>query len=78
MTDDADRLVTTSEAAEILEIPATLIAVWKVRNRILPVDWIRGRGRGRSIPLYRLSDLQTLAEEYYRHVRRRSDTPRPD
>lgn len=73
MTDE--QLVTTSEAAELLEVPATVIASWKLRNRIIPVDWIRGRGRGRQVPLYRLSDLQQPAEEYRQRTAGGPDTP---
>lgn len=70
-----ERLVTTTEAAELLGVPATMIAVWKARNRVVPADWIHGRGPRRTTPLYRLSDLQPLADEYHWRTSSTTDTP---
>lgn len=54
--------VTTEQAAAELDIPATLIAQWKHRERIVPVGYVRGRGH--DAPLYLIEELRPLAEAY--------------
>lgn len=60
-----ERHITTTEAAEALDVPASTIAMWKSRGRIAPVGLIRGPGRGGLVPLYRLEELQPLAAAYH-------------
>lgn len=59
-------LVTTNQAAEILGVPASTISKWKHRELITPDGLLRGRGRGGTVPLYRLDLLRPLAESYHR------------
>lgn len=65
------RQVTTSEAAELLDVPADLIAKWKHRGKVVPVGMLAGQGRGGQAPLYRLDELRPLADRY--HATRRKD-----
>lgn len=65
------RLVSTTEAAALLDVPADLIAKWKHRGRVVQRDSIPGPGRGGQVPLYRLDELRPLAERY--HATRRKD-----
>lgn len=74
----AERLLNTGEAAKALDVPAAAIADWKTRRRVTPAGLIPGRGRGGLVPLYRLADLEPLAEEYRTRVARRADTDSSD
>lgn len=72
------RYVTTTEAAALLNVPADLIAKWKHRGKVAPVDALRGQGRGGLVPLYRLDELQPLADQYHHrstHNGSARDTP---
>jgi hypothetical protein len=71
----AERLVDSKEAAEALGVPAAQIYVWKSRHQVTEADSIRGRGRAGRIPLYRLADLEPLAEEYRARRATRRDGP---
>lgn len=67
----SDGLVDTGQAAELLDVPADLISKWRTRGLVIPADVIPGPGRRGEVPLYRLEDLQGLAERYHRRRRRR-------
>lgn len=58
----SEQTYTTEQAAVALDIPAKLIAQWKHRQRITPAGYARGRGH--DAPLYRLSELEPLVQEY--------------
>lgn len=58
------RTVDTAEAAELLGVPASVIRSWHARERVTPVAYRRGRGRGGKAPLWLLEDLEPLAAEY--------------
>lgn len=65
-------LVTTGEAADVLEVPANRISAWRHRGLVTPVGLIPGRsGQGKGVALYDLAHLRPLADRY--HARR--DTP---
>ncbi len=67
------RHVTTTQAAEILGIPAALISKWKHRGKVMPVGMLHGQGRGGQAPLYRLDELQPLAAQYLATRRTEAD-----
>lgn len=70
-----ERLVDSKEAAEALGVPASIIYMWKSRHQVTEADSIPGRGRSGRTPLYRLADLEPLADEYKaRRATRRGDT----
>lgn len=63
-------LATTSEAAELLNVPANRISAWRHRGLITPVGLIPGRsGRGSGVALYDLAELRPLAERYHQRSR---------
>lgn len=68
----SERSYTTEEAAIELNVPASVIAKWKHRQKVVPVGYVKGRGR--DAPLYRLSELMPFAEEY--HLTRREAATR--
>lgn len=63
-----ERLLTPDQAAAALGVPAEAIAVWKARRRVMPAGLIRGRNRAGLTPLYRLTELQPLADAYLERV----------
>lgn len=67
-------LLDTKTIAAELGIPENMIWKWKHAGHLMPGGIVRGRGRGGLVPLYRLSDVQPLAEAY---LARRADTPDP-
>lgn len=67
------RTYSTREAAHELGISEDLIAKWRHRGRITPVQFITGRGRGGLVPLYDLDQLRPLAEQHHRRRRTRKD-----
>jgi hypothetical protein len=73
------RLVTTAEAAAILDVPQKTIGSWKTRKRIMPIKIIPGPGRGGTVDIYVLADLEPRAEAYHRRLAasssRHSDRP---
>ena len=58
------RTYDTAAAAKELGIPASAIWTWKNRGLVVPDDFVRGRGRGGLVPLYRLSTLRPHAISY--------------
>lgn len=64
MTHDLRRY-TAPEAAKRLNIPSARIAEWKARGKVNPVGYVPGVGVTRRQPLYRLEDLQPLADAYH-------------
>lgn len=62
--------VTTEQAAELLDVPAVVISMWKYRGKITPIGVLHGRGRRGQVPIYRLEELKPLAERY--HATRRT------
>lgn len=71
----ADRHVDTVEAAELLEVPPEAIRSWRKRERIAPVGYRLGGGRGGRTPLWRLEELRPLAAAYHaRREARHADT----
>lgn len=65
-------LLDTQQVAAAAGIPEAMIWTWKTRGRLMPAGLIPGRGRGGQVPLYRLSDVQPLADAY---LARHADTP---
>jgi hypothetical protein len=66
---DPHGLVTTSQAAELLAVPAARISAWRHRGLITPVGLIPGRsGRGSGVALYDLEHLRPLAERYHQRA----------
>lgn len=64
-------LVDTPTAARILGVPAATIRQWKARRRVAPAAVMPGPGRTRRMALWRISELQHLADEYHqRHATR--------
>lgn len=57
---------TTEQAAAILDVPASLIALWKHRKRIMPCGYAAGRGP--VAPLYHLEELRPLVDEWRRRT----------
>lgn len=69
-------LATTSEAAELLDVPAARISAWRHRGLITPVGLIPGRsGQGKGVALYDLKQLRPLADRYNEERRRRAGQP---
>lgn len=65
MTDPHD-LVTTTQAAELLAVPASRISAWRHRGLVTPVGLIPGRsGQGKGVALYDLEHLRPLADRYH-------------
>jgi hypothetical protein len=60
--------VDTDEAAGLLEVPMSIIWSWHTRGRVTPVAYRRGRGRRGGAALWRLEELQPLAEKYHQRV----------
>lgn len=56
--------VDTAEAAELLDVPASVIRSWATRQRVAPVAYRRAVAQGRPSPLWLLEELQPLAERY--------------
>jgi hypothetical protein len=71
----AVRRVTTTEAAQLLNVPAERIRSWTSRRRVIPVGIMPRRGHGPGENLYLLTELEPLAAAYHR--RRHADTPQP-
>lgn len=69
-----DGLVTTEQAAQLLNVDAAAIRMWRSRGKVMPAQVVDGRGRKRLSPLYRLDDLRPLAEAY--HARRHAAAAR--
>jgi hypothetical protein len=63
-------LATTSDAAELLNVPANRISAWRHRGLVTPVGLIPGRsGHGAGVALYDLEQLRPLADRYHeRHA----------
>lgn len=61
-----DALHTTEEAAAALDVPASLIRVWRHRGKAMPAGLLRGAVPGGLRPMWRLEELRPLAEEYRR------------
>lgn len=70
-----DQVVTTEQAAELLDVPNSTIRKWKTRGKAVPIGLLRGRGRGGLVPTYRLSELRPLAEAYHRRAATRRAGP---
>lgn len=70
--DHRPALVTTAEAAQLLGVPQKTIGSWKTRKRIMPVKVIPGPGRGGTVDVYALAELQPKADEYHRRLAARS------
>lgn len=70
---DARQLVTTSQAAELLNVPRDRISAWRHRGLITPVGLLRGRsGQGKGVALYDVEELRPLAARYHAAL---TDTP---
>lgn len=67
------RLYSTTEAAEILGVPAARIREWKARGMVVPDGSIPGPGTKGEVPLYRLEALQDMADQYLTR-KRHADT----
>lgn len=65
-------LVTTEQAAALLNVKASTIASWKHRRKVTPAGILRGRGRGGGVPLYKLEELQPLAAAHHERATRRA------
>jgi DNA-binding transcriptional MerR regulator len=63
-------LATTSQAAELLNVPAARISAWRHRGLVTPIGLIPGRsGQGKGVALYDLEQLRPLADQYHaRHA----------
>jgi len=62
MPADRRRRVTTTEAAELLNVPANTISKWKQSGRIMPIALAKGRRH--DSPIYLLDELEPLAKAY--------------
>lgn len=68
--------VTTTEAAELLNVPAARIRAWVSRGRVVPVGIMPGTGHGPGERLYDLDELAPLAAAYHQRRDTQSD-PEP-
>ena len=65
-----ERLYTTPEAAAELDVPPSLILVWRHRHRAMPAGLLPG-----PVLMWRLDELRPLAEAYHlRRMRRLGNT----
>lgn len=63
-----DGLVDSRTAAELLGITQNVIAQWRKRGKLEVADSIKGgRARGGLVLLYKLKDLEELADAYHRN-----------
>ncbi len=69
-----DRPVDALEAAELLDVPVSVIRSWKARRRVTPVGYRRPTRQGRPSPLFHLEELRPLAQTY--RARTRPETGR--
>lgn len=69
-----DRLYSAAEAARVLDVPANVIHQWAYRKLISRSDRIPGPGRRGLVPLYRLTELQPLADAYHRRTSTNTNT----
>ncbi len=67
-----DQLHTTEQAAIVLEVPASLIRIWRHRGKAMPAGMISAPVPGGKQPLYTLAELEPLAAAYHA----RPTTPR--
>lgn len=66
----AREVATTSDAAELLNVPPGRISDWRHRDMVKPVGIIPGRSRGgKGVALYDLRDLRPLADAYHQRKR---------
>lgn len=67
-----DQLHTTEQAAVVLEVPASLIRIWRHRGKAMPAGMVPAAVPGGLQPLYKLAELEPLAAAYHA----RPTTPR--
>lgn len=65
-----DGLYSTSQAAEVLDVPPATIRRWHREHKVEEQGRVPSRGRRGSEPLWRLQELQPMADAY--HARRRN------
>lgn len=68
-------LHTTEQAAAALEVPAHLVRQWRRAGRAMPAGMLRAPVPGGLQPLYKLAELEPLAEQYHARNRRRRNVP---
>lgn len=62
----SDRLVTSREAGELLDVPAKRTAKWVEDGKVRPVGLLPGRSRGgRGVPTFQLDAFRELAAAYH-------------
>jgi len=66
------RRVTTSEASQLLDVPAARIRAWTARRQVTPIARTAKSGHHASENVYNLPDLVVLAQRY--HANRRVTT----
>ncbi|GAA4123301.1 hypothetical protein GCM10022215_29870 [Nocardioides fonticola] len=59
-----DGLHTTDQAAEVLGVPAGVIRSWRHTRRALPAGALPAAAPGGHVLLWRLSELEPLAQAY--------------
>lgn len=67
-------LHTTEQAAEALQVAAGTIRQWKARGQAAPAGVVRAAVPGGLQPLWRLAELEPLAEAH--HARKQHRAPR--
>lgn len=67
-------LHTTEQAAAVLDVPAARIRAWKRNGAAAPAGILRAAVPGGHQPLWRLAELEQLAEAY--HARQQHRAPR--
>lgn len=72
-------LHTIQQAAQVLDVPADTISMWKKRDRVMPADYLPERVRGgKRRPLFYLDELRPRADAYHqRRTLRIPDTGAP-
>ncbi len=69
-----DELHTTEQAAAALGVPAVRVRAWKANGSAKPAGVVRAGVPGGLQPLWRLTELEYLAEAY--HARKQHRAPR--
>lgn len=61
----ADDLVDAGQAAALLGVPRGRIYAWKNSGDVTPAGLVPGTSRSGMVPMFKLDELQPLAERYH-------------